>query len=68
MPDYEYVSKEMRHSGVTLNLLWLEYCEQCRNNGELPYQLTQFKKYYRDYAVKAWTIVNKVDRKNRKIK
>ena len=53
MPDYEYVSKEMRHSGVTLNLLWLEYCEQCRNNGELPYQLTQFKKYYRDYSVKA---------------
>lgn len=53
MPDYEYVSKEMRHSGVTLNLLWLEYCEQCRNNGELPYQLTQFKKHYRDYAVKA---------------
>ena len=53
MPDYENVSKEMRHSGVTLNLLWLEYCEQCRNNGELPYQLTQFKKHYRDYAVKA---------------
>lgn len=37
MPDYEYVGKELRKSGVTLNLLWLEYCEQCRNNGELPY-------------------------------
>ena len=52
MPDYEYVAREMQKSGVTLNLLWLEYCEQCSNNGETPYQLTQFKKYYRDYTLK----------------
>ena len=52
MPDYEYVAREMQKSGVTLNLLWLEYCEQCSNNGEIPYQLTQFKKYYRDYTLK----------------
>lgn len=52
MPDYEYVHKELQKSGVTLNLLWLEYCEKCREEGELPYQLTQFKKHYRDYAVK----------------
>ena len=52
MPDYEYVHKELQKSGVTLNLLWLEYCEVCRINGDMPYQLTQFKKYYRDYAVK----------------
>ncbi len=52
MPDYEYVHKELQRSGVTLNLLWLEYCEQCSNAGELPYQLTQFKKHYHDYAVK----------------
>ena len=52
MPDYEYVAREMQKSGVTLNLLWLEYCEQCSNNGETPYQLTQFKKYYRDYTMK----------------
>ena len=52
MPDYDYVEHEMHKSGVTLNLLWLEYCEQCRNNGELPYQLTQFKKYYRDHMAK----------------
>lgn len=52
MPDYEYVSREMQKSGVTLNLLWLEYCEQCSNNCETPYQLTQFKKYYRDYTLK----------------
>lgn len=52
MPDYEYVAHEMQKSGVTLNLLWLEYCEQCSNNGETSYQLTQFKKYYRDYMLK----------------
>jgi alpha-galactosidase len=43
---------EMQKSGVTLNLLWLEYCEVCRTNGDIPYQLTQFKKYYRDYTAK----------------
>lgn len=53
MPDYEYVHKELQRSGTTLNLLWLEYCEQCSASNEVPYQLTQFKKHYRDYAVKA---------------
>ena len=37
MPDYEWVHKEMQKSGVTLSLLWVEYCERCRQNGELPY-------------------------------
>ena len=37
MPDYEYIHKELQKNGVTLNLLWLEYCENCRNNGEHPY-------------------------------
>lgn len=44
MPDYEYVHKELQRSGTTLNLLWLEYCEQCSASNEVPYQLTQFKK------------------------
>ena len=39
MPDYAYVHKELHKDGVTLNLLWLEYCENCRNSGELPYRL-----------------------------
>lgn len=38
MPDYEYIHREMQKSGVTLSLLWVEYCEQCQANGELPYQ------------------------------
>ena len=52
MPDYEYIHREMAKSGVTLTLLWLEYCDKCRDNQEMPYQFTQFKKYYRDFVVK----------------
>ena len=52
MPDYAYVQKELQKDGVTLNLLWLEYCEACRNAGEMPYQSTQFNKYYSDYVAK----------------
>ena len=35
MPDYAYVHKELQRSGVTLNLLWLEYCNQCRSAGDV---------------------------------
>ena len=52
MPDYKYVNKELQKSGVTRKLLWLEYCEQCRDTGELAYQSTQFNKYYNDYVTK----------------
>lgn len=52
MPDYEWVHREMQKSGVTLSLLWVEYCEQCRQAGELPYKSTQFNKYYADYVHK----------------
>jgi transposase len=52
MPDYEHVHKELARSGVTLGLLWVEYCEDCRRNGELPYQSTQFNKHYADYVRK----------------
>ena len=53
MPDYAYIHKELQRSGVTLNLLWLEYCDQCLSAGEIPYQSTQFNKYYADYLAKA---------------
>ena len=51
MPDYSYIHRELGKSNVTLNLLWYEYCEQCRSTDGIPYQLTQFKKYYHDYVV-----------------
>jgi len=52
MPDYAYVSKEMMKDGVTLNLLWLEYCDRCLASGETPYKSTQFNKYYGDFLAK----------------
>jgi len=51
MPDYEYIHREMAKSGMTLQLLWFEYCDGCADSGDIPYQLTQFKKYYRDFVV-----------------
>jgi len=53
MPDYEHVHREMCKRGVTLTLLWLEYCEQCRQDREIPYKSTQFNKYYGDYVAKS---------------
>jgi len=51
-PDFEYIHKELGKSGVTLSLLWIEYCKECKRTGEIPYQSTQFNKHYRDYAVR----------------
>ena len=52
MPDYEYVHKEMTKTSMTLEVQWMKYSEECRRNDEIPYQLTQFKKYYREFAMK----------------
>lgn len=52
MPDYEYIHREMSKPGVTQQLLWFEYCDQCMDAGEIPYQLTQFKTHYREYVSK----------------
>jgi len=52
MPDFDYIHKEMSKPGVTQQLLWYEYCDKCRDAGEIPYQLTQFKLYYREHLAK----------------
>ncbi len=51
-PDFDYIHSEMAKSGVTLSLLWLEYCEQCRESGLIPYKHTQFYKLYQDFVHK----------------
>ncbi len=53
MPDYASVRREMQKSSVMLNLLWLEYCNQCKTAGEILYQSTQFSKYHGNYLNKA---------------
>lgn len=49
MPDYEKLTKELSRPGVTMQLLWEEYSDECRLSGTLPYKLTQFKKYFNDH-------------------
>lgn len=48
--DCEYIHKEMAKSGVTLSLLWDEYCQNCRLSNEIPLMYSQFCRYYRRYA------------------
>ena len=49
-PDYQYIHKELAKDGVTLSLLWSEYCESCRAEGSIPYMSTQFSDKYRKWA------------------
>ena len=49
-PDYAYIHKELAKPGVTLALLWNEYCAKCYANGETPYMSTQFGERYRRWA------------------
>ncbi len=50
-PDFEYVHNELAKPGVTLSLLWAEYCAQCAEEHTIPYQHTQFNEKYHAYAV-----------------
>ncbi len=42
MPDYDYIRKELLRNGVSKKLLWAEYMEDCRANGEEPLMYSQF--------------------------
>ena len=45
MPDFDYIRKELLRNGVNKKLLWMEYCEECRINGEEPLMYSQFCYY-----------------------
>jgi len=62
VPDCEYIHREMAKSGVTLSLLWNEYCAQCRANQEIPLKYTQYCNYYRKYVVTTKATMH-IDRK-----
>ena len=42
MPDFAYIRKELLRNGVSKKLLWTEYMEDCRTNGEEPLMYSQF--------------------------
>lgn len=49
-PDYAYIHRELAKTGVTLTLLWEEYCRTCHESGRTPYMSTQFGDKYRKWA------------------
>lgn len=50
-PDYEYVHKELKKIGVTLKLLWQEYCDKCNSLNEISMGYTKFCEEYGDYTI-----------------
>lgn len=45
MPDLNHIRKELLKNGVSKKLLWTEYMEDCRLNGEEPLMYSQFCYY-----------------------
>ena len=60
LPDYEYVYNELVKPGVTLSLLWAEYCAKCEAEHTIPYQHTQFNEKYHAYAASKKAMNNPV--------
>ena len=50
VPDYQWIHTELAKKGVTLTLLWDEYCQKVRSTGGVPYMYTQFCEKYRRWA------------------
>ena len=50
IPDYPKIHRELAQKGVTLSLLWTEYCIAAQAAGKVPYMSTQFGNNYRKWA------------------
>lgn len=50
MPDYPKIHRELAKKGVTLTLLWTEYCLEASAAGKKPYMSTQFNDNYHKWA------------------
>ena len=49
LPNYKQLAKELSKPGVTMQLLWEDYCDECRASKTTPYGITQFKKYFKKH-------------------
>lgn len=49
--DYDYIQKELSKNGVTLKLLWDEYCQNIQA-GEYPVSYSTFCRDYNNYILK----------------
>lgn len=50
VPDYPKIHQELAQKGVTLTLLWTEYCIEAKAAGKIPYMSTQFNDNYHKWA------------------
>ena len=50
IPDYPKIHSELAKKGVTLTLLWTEYCLEASAAGKKPYMSTQFNDNYHKWA------------------
>lgn len=50
IPDYPKIHQELAKKGVTLTLLWTEYCMEANAAGKIPYMSTQFNDNYHKWA------------------
>ena len=57
-PDFEWVNQELLKKGVTLMLLWNEYCQSCLDSGAEPYQYSAFCRRYNRWAESARVVAH----------
>lgn len=50
LPDFPKIHNELAKKGVTLSLLWTEYCAEAAAAGKVPYMSTQFNDLYHKWA------------------
>lgn len=66
--DFPTVHQELKRTGVTLQLLWVEYQEsvRARGDGGEPYQYSQFCERYREWRKKLGVSLRQVHRAGEK--
>jgi len=67
--DMQWVHAELRHPGVTLQQLWLEYCEGARDDaeGRRPYGYSQFCDRHGDFRKRIDATMRQVHRAGEKL-
>jgi transposase len=58
LPDLENIHKELAKSGVTLRLLWTEYCTACRIGNQPPLMYSQFCYHYQKFAERKYATMH----------
>jgi len=66
--DLNWVRREMHKKGVTLQLLWVEYCESTRHDKQArrPYQYSQFCELYRQFRKRVDVVMRQEHRAGEK--